>query len=60
MEEHFDGGRMTGVLADWCAPFPGCHLYDPSAVRLRRLLRFWSRRCDTAADIPQAPGKRDR
>jgi DNA-binding transcriptional LysR family regulator len=23
-------GRLIRVLADWCAPFPGYHLYDPS------------------------------
>jgi DNA-binding transcriptional LysR family regulator len=23
-------GRLTRVLADWCAPFPGYHLYYPS------------------------------
>jgi DNA-binding transcriptional LysR family regulator len=24
------GGRLVQVLADWCAPFPGYHLYYPS------------------------------
>jgi DNA-binding transcriptional LysR family regulator len=23
-------GRLIQVLADWCAPFPGYHLYYPS------------------------------
>jgi len=23
-------GRLVRVLEDWCAPFPGCHLYYPS------------------------------
>jgi DNA-binding transcriptional LysR family regulator len=23
-------GRLVRVLADWCPPFPGCHLYYPS------------------------------
>ena len=23
-------GRLSGVLDDWCAPFPGYHLYYPS------------------------------
>jgi DNA-binding transcriptional LysR family regulator len=23
-------GRLIRVLADWCAPFPGYHLYYPS------------------------------
>jgi DNA-binding transcriptional LysR family regulator len=25
-----DAGRLVSVLADWCAPFPGYHLYYPS------------------------------
>jgi DNA-binding transcriptional LysR family regulator len=25
-----DDGRLTRVLADWCPPFPGFHLYYPS------------------------------
>jgi DNA-binding transcriptional LysR family regulator len=27
---HLDDGRLIQVLADWCAPFPGYHLYFPS------------------------------
>lgn len=27
---HIDEGRLTRVLADWCPPFPGYHLYYPS------------------------------
>ena len=23
-------GRLVRALADWCPPFPGCHLYHPS------------------------------
>jgi DNA-binding transcriptional LysR family regulator len=28
--EHVDAGRLVRVLEDWCAPFPGYHLYYPS------------------------------
>ena len=27
---HLRDGRLIRVLADWCAPFPGFHLYYPS------------------------------
>lgn len=27
---HLEAGRLVGVLADWCAPFAGYHLYYPS------------------------------
>ncbi|MGU3541101.1 LysR family transcriptional regulator [Methylobacterium sp. A54F] len=27
---HIEAGRLRRVLADWCAPFPGYHLYYPS------------------------------
>lgn len=28
--EHLADGRLVRVLADWCPPFPGYHLYYPS------------------------------
>ena len=28
--DHVTSGRLTRVLDDWCAPFPGYHLYYPS------------------------------
>lgn len=28
--EHIESGRLVRVLADWCPPFPGYHLYYPS------------------------------
>lgn len=28
--EHLAAGRLERVLADWCAPFPGFHLYYPN------------------------------
>jgi DNA-binding transcriptional LysR family regulator len=30
VETHVAEGRLVRVLADWCAPFPGYHLYYPS------------------------------
>jgi DNA-binding transcriptional LysR family regulator len=27
---HIARGALTRVLEDWCAPFPGYHLYYPS------------------------------
>ncbi len=27
---HLADGRLVRVLADWCEPFPGYHLYYPS------------------------------
>jgi DNA-binding transcriptional LysR family regulator len=30
VEAYVAEGRLIRVLADWCAPFPGYHLYYPS------------------------------
>jgi DNA-binding transcriptional LysR family regulator len=30
VQAHVADGRLIRVLADWCAPFPGYHLYYPS------------------------------
>jgi DNA-binding transcriptional LysR family regulator len=30
VREHLGDGRLVRVLEDWCAPFPGYHLYYPS------------------------------
>jgi len=30
VQADIDAGRLVRVLADWCAPFPGYHLYYPS------------------------------
>jgi DNA-binding transcriptional LysR family regulator len=30
VQEHISKGRLERVLADWCPPFPGYHLYYPS------------------------------
>ena len=30
VQAHLADGRLIRVLADWCAPFPGYHLYYPS------------------------------
>ena len=30
VQAHIAEGRLVRVLADWCPPFSGCHLYYPS------------------------------
>jgi DNA-binding transcriptional LysR family regulator len=30
VEQHITDGRLIKVLTDWCAPFPGYHIYYPS------------------------------
>jgi len=30
VQTHMAAGRLVRVLADWCPPFPGYHLYYPS------------------------------
>jgi DNA-binding transcriptional LysR family regulator len=30
LQRHLDSGALVRVLADWCPPFPGYHLYYPS------------------------------
>ncbi|MGZ8480540.1 MAG: LysR substrate-binding domain-containing protein, partial [Candidatus Binatia bacterium] len=30
VRSHLSAGRLVRVLADWCPPFPGYHLYYPS------------------------------
>jgi DNA-binding transcriptional LysR family regulator len=30
VQTHLADGRLVRVLADWCPPFSGCHLYYPS------------------------------
>lgn len=30
LQQHIDSGELVRVLADWCPPFPGYHLYYPS------------------------------
>jgi DNA-binding transcriptional LysR family regulator len=34
VQEHLDEGRLIRVLADWCPPFAGYHLYYPSRKQL--------------------------
>ena len=44
---HLADGRLVRVLADWCPPFSGYHLYYPSRRQPRRPSPCWSRRCAT-------------
>ena len=30
MQPYIESGTLVRVLADWCEPFPGYHLYYPS------------------------------
>lgn len=30
VENHLTNGRLNRVLADWCPPYSGYHLFDPS------------------------------
>jgi DNA-binding transcriptional LysR family regulator len=30
VQPHIHKGRLKRVLADWCPPYPGYHLYYPS------------------------------
>ena len=30
VQTHLANGRLIPVLADWCPPYPGYHLYYPS------------------------------
>jgi DNA-binding transcriptional LysR family regulator len=30
VQAHLDSGQLVRVLADWCPPFSGYHLYYPS------------------------------
>ena len=30
VQAHIAAGRLIRVLADWCPPYPGYHLYYPS------------------------------
>jgi DNA-binding transcriptional LysR family regulator len=32
VREHIAEGRLIRVLADWCPPFPGYHLYYPNRL----------------------------
>jgi DNA-binding transcriptional LysR family regulator len=35
VQAHLDRGELIRMLADWCPPFPGYHLYYPSRRRQR-------------------------
>jgi DNA-binding transcriptional LysR family regulator len=36
VQAHIADGRLIRVLADWCEPYAGYHLYYPDALRYRR------------------------
>lgn len=37
---HVEAGRLVRVLADWCPPFPGYHLYYPSRRQVTPAFRL--------------------
>ena len=39
-QPHIDAGRLVPVLEDWCATFPGFHLYYPSRRQSSRVLQL--------------------
>jgi DNA-binding transcriptional LysR family regulator len=43
-------GRLVRVLADWCAPFSGYHLYYPSRRQLSPALAFIVEGCVIASE----------
>jgi DNA-binding transcriptional LysR family regulator len=58
---HLADGRLVRVLADWCPPFPGYHLYYPSRRQptpafalLVDALRYRGDRDDEGLAIPAA------
>jgi DNA-binding transcriptional LysR family regulator len=58
-----DDGRLVRVLADWCAPFAGVHLYVPSRdhmpAKVRALIDFLvEKRGAQAATGTQRPGSK--
>ena len=34
VRKHLESGELVRVLASWCPPFSGYHLYDPSRRQL--------------------------
>ena len=46
---HLADGRLVRVLADWCPPFSGYHLYTRAAASRRPPSPCWWMRCATAA-----------
>jgi hypothetical protein len=44
-QPHLAQGRLKRVLEDWCWPFPGYHLYCPTAATPHRLSPCWLMRC---------------
>ena len=59
VQAHLADGRLIRVLADWCAPFPGYHLYYRAAASSRRPLPCWSRALPELAIPPPKLGPSD-
>lgn len=55
VKDHLEAGTLVRLLQDWCAPFPGFHLYYPGRRQLSRALGAFIQ-----AIRVRAPGKRRR
>lgn len=63
-QPHIAKGRLKRVLADWCPPYSGYHLWYPAGGSPRRRLRCWWMRCGGGGRVsglsPSRPGHRPR
>jgi DNA-binding transcriptional LysR family regulator len=50
VRRHLADGRLVAVLADWCPPFPGYHLYYPSRRQVSPALRAFIDHMRSVAD----------
>src|SRR5215210_2297304 len=50
VQAHLAEGRLVRVLADWCPPFPGYHLYYPAAASRRPPSPCWLRHSASGAE----------
>jgi DNA-binding transcriptional LysR family regulator len=57
---HLEAGTLVRVLADWCVPFPGYHLYYPNRRNLPQPWRRWWKayafRLSRNGLLPDRPG----
>jgi DNA-binding transcriptional LysR family regulator len=57
LRPYFDDGTLVRVLADWCKPFPGFHLYVPSREhmpsKVRALMDFLVEKREPPATPPR-------
>jgi DNA-binding transcriptional LysR family regulator len=51
VRRHLADGRLVALLADWCPPFPGYHLYYPSRRQVSPALRAFIDHMRSVADL---------